>query len=207
MTNIQITKEQAKAIEELRKQKRHNTWDYIAKRRSSIIDPFSKEYKPFNDMKLEDIISAFYEGYEVIEVIEKDKFVKSIMTGNIYQVEDVENAMARLKGIVCKPPFNFSEYIKLSNLELISEEEVQQAKEIQFWKKLGREVNELREGDTVHTEMDNVYRIISDDKTESEATLKISNAKKWLSDDWSKGARIDGLYPAESFVSFEELKK
>lgn len=195
MTKIQITQEQAEAIEVLKTNLEHNSWDYIAQRLHTN-DKFIHEYKPFNGMTLEKIVKAVYEGYELLNPIFAGSYVRSKSSGNIYKVKFIHSnkKYADLEGILCMADKSFSSVLGLDSLELISKEELQEAKEKRFWEKLDREVNEFRKGDTVkYGGMTKPY------------TLQNNHDIRATKYDYEQGT-LKGFFPAESFVSFEELE-
>lgn len=200
MTKIQITKEQAGAIEVLKTNLGHNSWDYIAKRLHTN-DNFIHEYKPFNDMTLEQIVKSVYEGYEVLNPIFAGSYVRSKESGNIYRVKALVEGgkKAELEGIVCKAGAIFANRMSLERLELLTEEEVQEAKEKHFWKKLGREVGEFRKGDRLKFKAPTSTFFTIGEYFDRTNDIEIAKSN------YSQG-NVQGFFPAESFVSFEELK-
>ncbi len=150
MEKIQITKEQDKAIKFLLE--RRNEWNeerlirYHANRNDKWVSP---SLQCLNDLTLNDMCLRLYapNSYEVIPQFKLKEWVVNIHSGEIGQVEaftNVKGALGNSERVVVNNVVNYPD-----SLRHATPEEIQQEKKRRFWSKLGREVDEWKEGDIV----------------------------------------------------------
>ncbi|MDX1769926.1 MAG: hypothetical protein R3328_00225 [Planococcaceae bacterium] len=177
MSKVVLTKEQGEAIEVLKSAPRDH-WGYVAERMKE--KSFSHDYEPFNHMMLDDVIKAYYEGYE----IEQPKFEVGDWVVRKGKVQQIKFVLAS-----CAIGQEF--YYETDKIGVVYKSEIRHAtKEEIFWAELGREVGEFKKGDVVVTNGFN-----SSYKLESKQDF-LDIARDY------KGDYIKGFYPAESFKPF-----
>lgn len=192
MTNkVVLTKEQARAIEELKSKGGRDNLEYIARRKFKN-DDFLYGYIPFNTMELDVIAKALLIGYE----IEKPKVkIGEWATNPVCNHTFLVYAVTNIR-VIRKEDAEFWDSGRISEVRWYPIETTKPStKEEIFWAELGREVGELKENDLIFTTYHNAYKIINDSEDDSSKNLAcLSNAKRWL-----KEKTITGFYPAESF--------
>lgn len=192
MGKVVLTQEQVDAIEIFKNNPRDNLYN-IAKRKINV-DPFQYEYEPFNDMTLDDIAKATYTGYEIEQPkVKVGQWVTNTdcnQTFKVYAVTDkqivrVEDGPLWDRGIHSRIIFYSHKHTRLAT------------KEEAFWAELGREVNEVREGDCVSTngEFLRVGRNLGCKKYCNHIAIAYAVELLTL-------GKVSGFYPAESFKSF-----
>lgn len=159
MSKVVLTKEQAEAIETLKKEKSFreiiwlnlnaNTWGgtYVEKPKRIIVK-----------MNFDDLIKALYIGYEVEPEFKAGDWVVNTSSGYIKLIENEREAN-----------FLNNDYIKYHELRHATAEEIATEKERRWWEKNGREVWELKEGDIlISKKTDKVYEVglVSDNVTQ-----------------------------------------
>lgn len=210
MTKIQITQEQEKEL--LERLTHHSKEEFLDMFVENAPFWFGTE-STLLKIKASHMAKMLYvpNSYEVINPITVGSYVRSKMTGSIYKVKAFVNGgkQAELEGIICAFGYVFADRIFINQLELLTEEEMQEAKEKHFWKKLDREVGELREGDVIYTQMNNSYRVVHDEGDKNRTTVSMKDAKRWLTKEWIQngGPRIVGIYPVEKMVGMKDLWK
>lgn len=186
---IRITQEQADAIE-----------NYLKTRDvSELIDDHAEVcrnnkwaaeiYKPLNDLSQADLARALLIGYEVELEYKSGDWVVDKQTKKIHQVIYVNFDSVGVNGMI------------IGNLLIrhATTEEIKAEKERRVWKEIGRDVNEVKAGDCIASQGE--YFKVFDNM----------GCKKWanhispgLAETFFLDGVVNGFYPAESFVSFEE---
>lgn len=192
MTNkVVLTKEQARAIEELKSKGGRDNLEYIARRKFKN-DDFLYGYIPFNTMELDVIAKALLIGYE----IEKPKVKIGEWATNpvcnhtflVYAVTDNQ--------VVRKEDAEFWDSGRTSEVRWYPiETTITCTKEEIFWAELGRNKNEIRVDDILLDVHGELFRV--NDELILTSDIYESTALEWL-----KVGRLKTFYPAESFKEF-----
>lgn len=151
MEKIQITKEQDKAIKFLLE--RRNEWSeerlirYHANRNDKWVSP---SLQCLNDLPLNDLCLRLYapDSYEVIPQFKVGEWL-FISKETTYTVKDEIRKIAGVQNGTIKLEDNWYIGIHSEYIRHATPEEIQQEKKRRFWDKLGREVDEYKEGDIV----------------------------------------------------------
>lgn len=175
-----LTKEQAEAINFFNNST--DTFDYLAARKT-MGELFHFDYKPFNNMSLDDIAKALYSGYE----IEQTKF--EVGDWVIYKYDTATIMTTRIIDIQYE--HNRVQFENVSGWKAIHDIERHVTKEEIFWAELGREVGEFRLGDAYCHNHDYIYTVDVEERIE-----RVQN--------FYKENRLTGFYPAESFKRFSK---
>lgn len=134
---------------------------------------------PIVDWKPSEVARAFYNGYEVEPEYKAGDWVTR-ENGVVGKITDLDSHFANLDNLEGIFSLNFK------FLRHATPEEIKAEKERRVWKSIGREVGEFRDGDSArHVNGGSVLSI------------------DFLKTCYEAGA-LEGFYPAESFVSFEE---
>src|SRR5699024_2955381 len=147
---VKLTREQAEAVEKLRKMAIsddvivHNTVFYQVTERER-----DTAYKPFKDIDLDTLLKALYIGYEVEETFKVGDWVKVNWRDkkpSIHKVRRVNNTFAIIDGKQAntKPPTRIVEHA--------TPEEIAEEKQRRWWAKHGRDVWELKDLDILINE-------------------------------------------------------
>ncbi|MFD1450867.1 hypothetical protein [Oceanobacillus sojae] len=155
MEKIQLTQDQERALKEAWQEKgKAGLINYHS------LTEYDNNWASLGQLSTDDIARALYIGYEVIPqfkvgdwVIFEYKAVRVI--GEILEIETDEFFTAK----VDDPKYQVPQNIALSKLRHVIPEEIQQEKKRRFWEKLGREVDEYRQGDIVTTGFGNYTSI------------------------------------------------
>ncbi len=136
---VKITREQAKVIES-KMAFRHMSIKY------HVMNNWDTDYERcLNNLTLDELIRAFYIGYEVEPKIKVGDFVEIEMFGTrkVFEVTGVKgNAIAINGG---------TEYNEYYVSRILTDEEKRKEKQHRWWAKHGREVKEVKKGDIVKT--------------------------------------------------------
>ncbi|GIO18107.1 hypothetical protein J18TS1_12070 [Oceanobacillus oncorhynchi subsp. incaldanensis] len=158
MEKVKLTQEQENCIHELlNNQGRSPKYVLVTHIECTFFksDAWAEKFKCFNNLSVDDMAKVLYtpNSYEVIPqykvgdwVIFEYKAVRVI--GEILEIETDEFFTAK----VDDPKYQVPQNIALSKLRHATPEEIQQEKKRRFWDKLGREVDEWKEGDIVFNE-------------------------------------------------------
>ena len=145
MSKVVLTKEQAEAIETLKKEKSFreiiklnlhaNTWGgtYVEKPKRIIVK-----------MNFDDLIKALYIGYEVKPEFKVGDWVYHQSDGIVSQITRVNFNKLVSDAINTD---GHKGWISCEDIRHATSEEIKQEKERRWWEKHGREVWELKEGD------------------------------------------------------------
>lgn len=163
------------------------------------------KYKPLYELTPQQFALVLLDWYEVeqpqfqvgdwatrINANANMKYRKEYENGYTFQIGYVN------KGGVCKENESDDFQHVMRNLRHSTPEEIKAAKEREIWAKMGREVGEFKEGDIFIDKNNTCFEVsqrVEEDK------IRESSAKKWYAN-----GDMKGLYPAESFISFETKK-
>jgi len=166
MSKVVLTKEQAEAIETLKKEKSFreiiwlnlnaNTWGgtYVEKPKRIIVK-----------MDFDDLIKALYIGYEVKPEFKVGDWVYHQSDGIVSQITRVNFNKLVPDAINTD---GHKGWISCEDIRHATSEEIKQEKERRWWEKHGREVKEYRKGDLfIHPHDRRVNEIIEIDKNRS----------------------------------------
>ncbi|MEK5070745.1 hypothetical protein [Sporosarcina sp. FSL K6-1508] len=141
------------------------------------------------------LLSALVNGYEVDPEYKVGDWVARIDGKNIYpkgeiKVVEVFAGIERLgKREMVRHGTDGEWGIPVAQLRHATPKEIKAEQERRVWAGIGREVGEFRDGDF----------------GEHVSGREQSESQEYLSD-WYKRGRLKGFYPAESFISFEEVE-
>ena len=132
------------------------------------------------------LLVALTNGYEIEPEIFYSLNEWVIFGGKIYRIYEIPAiAKVNLKNGRGSTITN----VPIQDIHHATPEEIKAEKECQLWKSIGREVGEFKDGDI----------------GEHVSGVEHSDSQEYLSD-WYKRGRLKGFYPAESFISFEEVE-
>lgn len=147
-----------------------------------------------NDMPLLTLVDALRIGYEVELEYKKDDWVQD-HHGNIGVVTKVEGdkVWGSWNGVKHEAYARRREIVKK-----FTSEEIRAEKESRVWAGIGRKAKEFQYGDVLINKMNVPFTVGGFDQT-SDGFINTKTAERWYRD-----GGVKGIYPAGSFVSFEE---
>lgn len=183
---VVLTKNQAKAIEIFRENNNNNAQILGIHFSKGAV---TKLHKDLQTMYVDDLAKALYIGYEIeqpeYEVGEKvvSNFDSSYEVGSVTAVSE------------CGKGLTVSFRTHMVSTAAIHFRYA--TKEEAFWAELGREVNEIIEGDVVSTKFDYSYEVVSDLVNTTRKTCTVNDVLGWIAE-----GSVKGIYPAESLKLF-----
>lgn len=186
---VKVTQEQAETIENL---KRNGFTD------ESIIESHAKcpngwmlsENTTLNRMSLLKLVDALRIGYEVEPQFKVGDWIVKL-NGECFMRGEKVMKVTEVKDNCIY--FGVGRYLTCRYIRLATPEEIKTEKERRLWKSIGREIGEFRIGDMIEMERQLGFKIYLD--------RQIEVAKHSHQD-----GKVTGFFPAESFISFEEVK-
>src|SRR5699024_10096032 len=132
---VKITREQAKVIES-KMAFRHMSIKY------HVMNNWDTDYERcLNNLTLDELIRAFYIGYEVEPIFEVGDWVKDTSTNAVIKINDRQH-----RNNLIDP--------RHTTIRHATPEEIAEEKQRRWWAKHGRKVWELREGDLLISKHD-----------------------------------------------------
>lgn len=180
---ITLTQEQAAAIEKY-KADGHNLAVFVSHGKRG----FHGELQSLRELTVDEMGRLLYEpnSYEVEKRFEVEDWVVNNV-GTVGRIDRIFN------GVAFGTWFNAESTRMAIPVESINrhatQEEIKAVKEKQFWKNLGREVGEFRKGDVYKYRNGLIFGVENRTETAKAAYM---------------AGQLKGLYPIESFISFEE---
>jgi hypothetical protein len=196
---VKVSHEVAEAIEELYIEYGGKTEDRIEVIVYDILKVLEMR-KVFGGMRLQHVIKAITEGYEVEPQFKVEDWVAHINGGSFMGQSNVKVVEILSfdddDGHATYGDGNYS--IPTGYIRHATPEEIKAEKERQLWKSIGREVGELKEKDFVVYE-NRYFRLFNN----MGCGLYGNHMDPMYASELYKKGYLSGFYPVESFISFE----
>lgn len=149
---VKITQVQADAIEIIKRDMK--SANYFV---DNLMIQLNKEWTEpklvkLNKLSIKEYLDALYIGYEVEPNFEVGDWIKDTETNAVLQIKNKQHRNNCLDR-------------RIVSLRHATQEEIEQEKERRWWKKNGREVQELKQGDILMATHRHIFEITADPKS------------------------------------------
>ncbi len=165
MSKVKITQEQADAIEQL---ERHSSDDEIIARSVKgrlFGQPYNDCYDRLNELTLFTLVCALDKGYEVEPEFKAGQWIYDITDKNKTVIEVAYVTDRRVHGFWKTQHSDIDTHVAIENARHFTKAEIAKEKERRWWKKHGRDVWEIRQGDVLMATRRHIFEVTADPKS------------------------------------------